>query len=458
VFERVSDAFCAFDSEFRFTYANDRAATLLDRDVDERDGRRLESVFPELEGSPIQEQLQCAMTSGKAISFERYSAPLDVWAQMDCYPTEGGLSVYFRDVTGQIEREHQLAISERRYRTLAEHFPNGIVALFDRDLTYTLAAGQGFDGLPVEPSNLEGEFVRDSWSQTVADTLEPAQRAALDGEKGAVELEYDGREWLVRVVPVTYDSGDVIGGLTMAHDVTEQKARERRLREAKAQLEAANEAGAVGTWESHVPDDRFVAGAAFAKTFGIDPEAARDGVPIEQFVSPIHAADRVHVEREIERALESCGEYEAEYRVWDGDDELRWVVARGHVECDADGTPLTFPGVVADITDRKHAERELQRHKRQLETLFEVLPVAVIVADTDGKLVTANETAKELWGVTSSTPKWSTSTSATTAGGPTPVNRSTPRSGRWPASSMVRNSPSWTFTRSKPSTASDARS
>ena len=37
---------------------------------------------------------------------------------------------------------------------------------------------------------------------------------------------------------------------------------------------------------------------------------------------------------------------------------LRWVVARGHVECNKEGNPVRFPGVVIDITDRKRQEEE----------------------------------------------------------------------------------------------------
>ncbi|AGB38436.1 PAS domain S-box protein [Natronococcus occultus] len=398
VFERVSDAFYALDSDWRFTYVNDRAAELLGRTDDELFGSSIWEAFPELVDSHLEERFRTVMATKKPLSFERYSEALGIWAQMDVYPTEAGLSVYFRDVTEQVERERKLAASERRYRSLAEQFPNGIVALFDHDGEYTLAAGRGFDRLPVEPDDLEGTHYREVWEESVASTLGPVYQRALEGAERRTEFEQAGRTWLVRVAPITDDDGNVAAGLTMAQDITGQKERERTLRDANAQLEAATEAGAVGTWEWHVQEDRFVAGAAFAKTFGVDPEDAREGVSLERFVSSIHPADRDRVERSIEAALESCGEYEEEYRVRDADGELRWIVARGHVECDDDGTPLTFPGAVADITDRKRAERQLATHKRQLETLFELLPVGVVVADADGRLIEANETARELWG------------------------------------------------------------
>ncbi len=425
-----------------------------------------------------------------------------------------------RDVTERREYERQLAESERRYRTLAEYFPNGLVTLFDHDLCYTLAAGQGFDRIPVEPADLEGESFRDVWDEETADELEPAFQAALAGEEHAVELSYAGREWIVHAVPITDERGDVFAGMTMAQDITERKEyqrrlaeseqryrtlvenfpngavalfdedlrytvvggemlsatdvsaddvvgqtvrerypdgvaeqfeshfraalagesgefevemhdrhwtaytlpvrddrgdifagmvmvqdvterreRERDLRETKLQLEAATEAGAVGTWEWRIPDDEFVAGPSFARTFGVDPAAAREGVSIDQFLSSIHEEDRDRVQAKIDEAVAACGEYEAEYRVRNDDGDLRWVVARGEVECDEAGDPVTFPGAVTDITDRKRAELALQRNRNQLQTLVEILPVGVLVADADGALVEANDTAREIWGV-----------------------------------------------------------
>ncbi|MDG5759010.1 PAS domain S-box protein [Natronococcus sp. A-GB1] len=398
VFDHISDAFCALDDGWRVTYVNDRAAELLGRPAEDLHGANVWEALPSLVSTHLEERLRTVMATKKPLSFERHVEPLDSWVQMDVYPTEVGISVYFRDVTEQVEREHRLAVSERRYRTLAEQFPNGIVALFDLDGEYTLAAGRGFDRLDADPADLEGKHFREVWDESVAATVGPAYQRALEGEEQRIELEQDGRAWLVHVVPVTDDGGNVVAGLTMAQDVTEQKERERFLQDAKAQLEAATEAGAVGTWEWRVQEDQFIAGAAFAKTFGVDPDEAREGVSLERFVSSIHPTDRDRVERSIEDALERCGEYEEEYRVRNADGDLRWIVVRGHVECDEDGTPRTFPGAVADITERKRAERKLQTHKRQLETLFEVLPVAVIVADADGRLIEANETARELWG------------------------------------------------------------
>jgi PAS domain S-box-containing protein len=156
-------------------------------------------------------------------------------------------------------------------------------------------------------------------------------------------------------------------------DITEQRERQRELRDANAQLEAAVSAGSVGTWLWNLPDDRIRMGPEFARTFGVDPDDARVGVPLERFTSSIHEADRERVEADIDAAVESCSEYQTEYRIRDADDEVRWVIARGHVECDADGTPVRFPGVLIDITDRKASERQLERQNERLDEFTSIV-------------------------------------------------------------------------------------
>jgi len=130
----------------------------------------------------------------------------------------------------------------------------------------------------------------------------------------------------------------------MSQDITDRKERERYLEDAKSRLEAATEAGAVGTFEWHVQDDEMVAGPSLADTFGVDLDAARDGVSLDRFIEAIHERTTASTSESIETALRILrGSTRKEYRVRNADGELRWVVARGRVGSATTVTPSPSP-------------------------------------------------------------------------------------------------------------------
>ena len=55
---------------------------------------------------------------------------------------------------------------------------------------------------------------------------------------------------------------------------------------------------------------------------------------IDSFSVRLHPDDRARVEAAIARAIDSCGDYEADYRVVHPDGTVRWVAARGRVLAD----------------------------------------------------------------------------------------------------------------------------
>lgn len=275
-----------------------------------------------------------------------------------------------RDVSERVERERELGDHRRWTQTLMENFPAGAIAIVDEDVRYIAFGGEPEGETRLTKHDLDGEAVREVLPTQLAEVVVPAYENALDGTSSQFEETIDDSIYQFHFVPVR-DDGDVIAATAMSQDITDRNERERYLEDATSQLEAATEAGAVGTFEWHVQDDEMLTGASFAQMFGVDPTAAGEGVSLDQFIEAVHEDDRERVERQIETALETCGEYEEEYRVRNADDEVRWVVARGHVECE-DGTPVTFPGALTDITEQKEAEIKLSAQRERLAALDEL--------------------------------------------------------------------------------------
>ncbi|WP_128477187.1 PAS domain S-box protein [Halorussus pelagicus] len=131
VFSRIADAFLALDDEWRFTYVNEEAETLLRQSETELVGESVWDVFSEAVDTTFQQEYERAMETQQAASFVEYYPPLETWFEVQAYPSETGLSVYFQDVSERIQRERELQDHVEQQRAVAEFSQ---AALEDRSL------------------------------------------------------------------------------------------------------------------------------------------------------------------------------------------------------------------------------------------------------------------------------------------------------------------------------------
>ncbi len=99
IFERITDAFFSLDDKMRFVYVNHEAENLLQRQSKDLFGQNIWDAFPEARGSTFQTQYESAMQNQTPVIFVEFYPPLDTWFEVHAYPSEKGLSIYFRDVT-----------------------------------------------------------------------------------------------------------------------------------------------------------------------------------------------------------------------------------------------------------------------------------------------------------------------------------------------------------------------
>lgn len=207
-----------------------------------------------------------------------------------------------------------------------------------------------------------------------------------------------------RAVPILDDDGNIVEWFGTASDVTRRKRAEEELQDIRSRMDAALEAGAIGTWAWDVQGDLFFGDASLAYIFGVAPEAVY-GKPLSTIMPAIHPDDRDRVAEIVNDALRSGSHYEADYRILWPDQTVRWVTARGRVERNQDGAPVRFPGVIIDVTDRREAEAELQRvtadserMRRLYETVLSATPDFIYVFSLDHRVLYANDSLITMWG------------------------------------------------------------
>jgi two-component system cell cycle sensor histidine kinase/response regulator CckA len=113
ILEKTTDAFFAVDREWKFIYLNPEAETLLGRGRDEVIGKELWKEFPHLNGSPFEVNYRRVMVDQMPVEFEAGDAAGKVWFEMRAYPSGGGVSVFFRDVTERKRAEEERLTTDK---------------------------------------------------------------------------------------------------------------------------------------------------------------------------------------------------------------------------------------------------------------------------------------------------------------------------------------------------------
>lgn len=107
ILENTTDGFFALDREWRFTYLNPEAEKLLERQRDELINKELWKEFPEIVDSPFELNYRRVMEQQEPVKFEACDAAGKIWFEVHAYPSGGGVSVFFRDMTERKRNEEE---------------------------------------------------------------------------------------------------------------------------------------------------------------------------------------------------------------------------------------------------------------------------------------------------------------------------------------------------------------
>lgn len=121
IFERISDGFIGLDENFRFTYINDHAESLTEIEESSVRGHDIRETITVTD--KFETAIQEALEGQEQISIEEYYEPFNAWFETTVYPSDTGVSVYFRDITERKQRDQQL----EQYQTIVETVTDGII-------------------------------------------------------------------------------------------------------------------------------------------------------------------------------------------------------------------------------------------------------------------------------------------------------------------------------------------
>jgi diguanylate cyclase (GGDEF)-like protein/PAS domain S-box-containing protein len=285
-------------------------------------------------------------------------------------------------------------------------FPEGAIVVFDRDLRYLCAGGEGLALVGLTRFDYEGRTIYEVFPRAVASVLEQPFRDALAGKEVSLDVFYAGRTYFHRIAPLRDDDQQIVAGIGFVLDVTAARDAERALRESETmvrderrRLRDAEDIGHSGSWEWDLASDVITWSDGLFVLHGIERESFPDGYA--QAASRVDPADRELVDA----AMDACRRGESSFfryrvtRVIDG--QTRWFASRasGIVE---DGVVTRLVGAVADVTDQVSAEEEVTAANKFLQAVMTASPDYTFISNIQTGVLVYGSRDRDLLGVSNS--------------------------------------------------------
>jgi diguanylate cyclase (GGDEF)-like protein/PAS domain S-box-containing protein len=162
-------------------------------------------------------------------------------------------------------------------------------------------------------------------------------------------------------------------------------------------LELAHRAGHSTAWEWVPDDDSLTFSSTTAEVFGVPADILpKTGKELLEFIPE---ADHRQISNNFKRVFSTGEPYEIEHRFHVPGKGTVWALVRGLVQKDSEGRVEKVVGVSADITKRKHAEKELQRAKEHAQVTLSSISDGVVRTDAAGRIDFLNPSAERLLGI-----------------------------------------------------------
>ena len=178
-------------------------------------------------------------------------------------------------------------------------------------------------------------------------------------------------------------------------DMTERRRMEEAQRQSEERLHLAVHAGRMYAYEWDAASDMIFRSPEYVDILGISQPAQ---ISRRELLAQVHPDDRERLEALFTGISPESPTSQICYRLLLPDGSVTWLEKRARAFFDDKGRLLRTVGVVADVTDRKHAEEALRESEDRFRRVVEHIRDAVIVDDVAGHVVFANDRFLRLFG------------------------------------------------------------
>ena len=318
-----------------------------------------------------------------------------------------GIVLTFLDVTERKRREEETRQLANRVEQQARLFDTTLtsisdfVYIFDRDGRFVYSNQPLLDLLGITLEEIKGKNFFDlNYPPDLAARLQKQiqqvfERAEIvrdetpftspEGKPGFYEYIF---------TPVFAADGTVESVAGSTRDVTERKRIETELRENRERLQQALNAGRIFSWEMNPATRELEWSSNTQNVIGFPP---LDN--IDKTFELIHPDDIKPTVDAINKAIETGGDYESEYRLVNpANGEAFWFHSQGAITTNTADRQPRFVGITQNITERKETEERLRESEERFRVLISKGADMITVSDREGKIIYASPTTERVSG------------------------------------------------------------
>ncbi|WP_158794465.1 PAS domain-containing protein [Granulicella sp. L60] len=410
VLEITTDAVVSLNRDWNYTFLNRRAKELLSPRRDLL-GKNLWREFPAALQSPeILFHYHRAMDQRIPAEFEIfYPEPLNLWLAQQCRPYDGGVVIFFRDVTAR--RQSDLVLKQQQ-NLLAAVQHTAQVATWDIDYA-TGKATFGAGSYPVfgHPFAEIPDFR--AFKNIVVPEYIPiiaacAQAAIESGQMIVQEFQVRAADgsilWLESRGQAVFVDGEPTSLRGMTIDINSRKKNEEALVASEARYRVLADLNPQAIWMGAPDGSITYANQGFLDYIGHTVEELGGMGWLDAF----HPDDHNRLMERWSHSVATGSVFDIEARMIRAhDSHARWWWLRAQAVRDDSGRVLHWLGVALDIDDRKtfaetlqRRQEETERQRAELETVYRTAPVGLGLFDpVDFRYLRLNDRLAEIIGL-----------------------------------------------------------